>query len=113
MERFKDDQHRARFQAMWRKAARPEEDLEWKSALFVLSSLEKEGLDDCIRDGSIDFDVLYQLANDWSTSEKALCRLAHELYNSRGNITISQLFRDLDTDNTQVALEALRLRYFG
>lgn len=113
MERFKDDQHRARFQAMWRKAARPPEDLEWRSALYVLASLEKEGLLDCIHDGYIDFEVLYQLSDDWSTSEKALCRLAHELYNSRGNITISQLFQDLDTDNTQVALEALRLRYFG
>lgn len=112
MERFKDDQHRARFQAMWRKAARPVEDLEWRSALYVLSAVEKSGLADCIHDGYIDFDALHKLASSWSTSERALCYLAHELFNGWGNITISQLFRDLDPEHVQIALEGLKMRYF-
>lgn len=112
LERFRDDQHKARFQAMWRKAARPAEDLEWRSALYVLAAIEKEGLSDCVQDGYIDFDALYQLADGWSTSEKALCRLANELYNGHGNLAISELFSNLDQENKDVVLEALRLRYF-
>lgn len=110
---FKDETHKTRFNAMWRKAARPSDDLEWRSALYVLASIEKEGLSDCIQDGYIDFDALYQLSDGWSTSEKALVMLAYDLYNGKGGITVHQLFRDLDEDNARVALEGLRLRYFG
>ncbi len=46
------------------------------------------------------------------TSSQALCRLALNLYNSGfPSLSVSDTFRDLDGDNKQLAMEAIRLRF--
>jgi len=50
-------------------------------------------------------------AGPWSSSEKALLRLAAALFNSSWKADINDVFWSLDHDNVNLALEALKIRF--
>jgi hypothetical protein len=68
-------------------------------------------MDDVFADG-IDFPALFTTAEVWSSGEKALLKLAASLF-SAGTwpANIQEIFYNLDVENTQVAFQALKIRY--
>lgn len=60
----------------------------------------------CMTDGQVDFSNIHT-----SSSSKSLLLLAIQLYNRGSNITVSEIFRYLDADTAQIALNAIKIRY--
>lgn len=107
---FKSDIHRDLFLALKQKAGQGD-DCEYTSAIYVLSALGKP-IAKYVQPGAIQFPKLKRASKVWSSSEKALVKLAATLLNySTWPAKIGDVFRHLDEDNCQVALEALRIRY--
>lgn len=46
-----------------------------------------------------------------STGEYALIKLAHNLYNYRNEADITEVFAPIDSANSEVAIQAIRLRF--
>ena len=46
-----------------------------------------------------------------SSSSGALLKLALELYNQSTNISVNELFRNLDDNNSRLAINAIKIRY--
>ena len=59
----------------------------------------------------IDMEALITEGAKWSSGEKALLKLASNIYDSDFPATIHEVFSSLDDENTKLALETLRLRY--
>lgn len=83
------------------------------AALYLLSSplLAGKGMAEYVWPGQIRFSELIKKIGPWSGSEKAMVRLAAALYNSSWKIDINDVFWSLDEGNTEIALEALRIRW--
>lgn len=54
---------------------------------------------------------LKRAAAPWSTSEKVMLNLAFHLFNERNRFNLSDL-DSLDSNNKQLALEAIKIRFF-
>ncbi len=87
---------------------------EWRSALYVLDSplLAAKGCRKYVNfeTQEIDFPRLFEKAKPWSTSELLMARLAADLYNSYGNLSLADALSVLDNDNLRVMLNAIALR---
>jgi len=82
------------------------------ASLYVLAAIEKEGLPKYVSEGSIDFASLLETSGSWSSGEKALVKLAANLFNGLAwPVSIDEVFSAPDADNFRVAVEALALRY--
>lgn len=107
---FRDDRHRDIFLALRQKAG-VGKDCEYDSALYVLAALGKP-IEKYVQPGAIEFKKLKQVSRAWSSSEKALIKLAATLFNSSvWSVKVSDVFRHLDEENTRVALQGLEIRY--
>jgi hypothetical protein len=107
---FRDDRHRDIFLALRQKAG-VGKDCEYDSALYVLSALGKP-IEKYVQPGAIEFKKLKQVSRAWSSSEKALLKLAATLFNdSTWQAKVGDVFHHLDEDNCRVALQALEIRY--
>ena len=113
--KFTDDLHREKFHEMVGKCqARPgEKDL--LAAVYLLSSplLAGKRVEKYIRPGEIRFSELMESSGAWSSGEKGLLKLAASLFNSCWKADVNDIFWSLDTENAELALEALRLRFQG
>lgn len=86
-------------------------DREFQSALYVLAAVGKN-MQPFVSPGTIHFSKLMKAIKPWSSGEKALVKLAATLYNDTAwPVKIGDVFFSLDSANTKVALEGLRLRY--
>lgn len=107
---FKNDVHKNRFLVLKAKAEQGN-DCEYSSALYVLAALGKP-VEKHIQPGAIKFPQLKKASRAWSSSEKALIKLAATLFNySSWPAKIGDIFYHLDEENTKVALQALEIRY--
>jgi len=108
---YKNDEHRDLFLTLKQKAGQGD-DCEYISALYVLAALGKQ-VATYVQSDDIDFkDLLTDIVQVGSSSERALARLAASLFNtSTWPISIGYVFRYLDEENTKVALQALEIRY--
>ena len=107
---FKSDDHKKLFLALKQKAGQGD-DCEYTAALYVLSTLGKPILKYIQPDG-IEFSSLFNDSIAWSSSERALIKLAAALFNAaRSPAYIDEVFYSLDEENTRVALQGLELRY--
>ncbi len=107
---FIDDVHKNRFMVLKAKADQGN-DCEYSSALYVLAALGKP-IEKYVQPGAIEFKKLKQVSRAWSSSEKALIKLAATLFNSSvWSVKVSDVFRHLDEENTRVALQGLEIRY--
>lgn len=107
---FKDDKHKELFLALKQKAGQGN-DCEYTAALYVLSALGKP-IEKYVQPGAIEFKKLKQVSRAWSSSERALIKLAATLFNAaRSPAYIDEVFYSLDEENTRVALQGLELRY--
>lgn len=107
---FKSDEHKKLFLALKDKAGQGD-DCEYTAALYVLAALGKP-IEKYVQPGAIEFKKLKQVSRAWSSSEKALIKLAATLFNSSvWSVKVSDVFRHLDEENTRVALQGLEIRY--
>lgn len=61
----------------------------------------------CINEnGEVDLDDIFV-----SSSSNALLKLALELYNQSTSISVNELFRNLDDNNSRLAINAIKIRY--
>jgi hypothetical protein len=109
---FKDKEHRNAFVNIQKKVGW-KNDAEYSAAIYTLAAIGKNipQMDDIFADG-IDFSALFKTAEVWCSGERALLKLAAELF-SAGTwpATIQEIFIHLDVENTQVAFQALKIRY--
>jgi hypothetical protein len=107
---FIDDVHKNRFMVLKAKADQGN-DCEYSSALYVLAALGKP-IEKYVQPGAIEFKKLKQVSRAWSSSEKAMLKLAATLFNnSTWSVRVADVFRHLDEENTRVALQGLEIRY--
>ena len=107
---FKSDIHRNRFLVLKKKAGQGN-DCEYAAAIYVLSAMGKP-VEKYVQPGDINFSRMFRETHVWSSSERALTRLAATLHNAAvWPIAIYDVFYSLDEENTRVALQALEIRY--
>ncbi|MDD3057137.1 MAG: hypothetical protein PHO72_02400 [Sphaerochaeta sp.] len=107
---FKNNDHRDQFLILKAKAGQGN-DCEYCSAIYVLAALGKS-VEKHVQLGGIKFLALFKDAEVWSSSEKALVKLAAALFNADAwPVTIEDVFYSLDEENIRVALQALEIRY--
>ena len=107
-----DYKHMECFQELIKKAEARVSEKNWRAALFLLSSpLLGRRCAKYIKPREIGFTELMEEIKPWSSSEKALTRLAAALFNNSWKIDINDIFWSLDLDNTALALEAIKLRF--
>lgn len=107
---YKNDEHQKRALAMKNKAGQGS-DCEYCSAIYVLAALDKP-VEDYIQPGVIAIRALKKDSAVWSSSEKALVKLAISLFGAGAHSArIDEVFWSLDEENTRVALQALEIRY--
>lgn len=107
-----DYEHMQLYWEFMAKAKAKESQFEWAAALFLLSSpLLAKRCAKYIKPRSICFTELMEAAKPWSSSEKALVKLAAALFNSSWKADINDIFWSLDLDNTDLALEAIKFRF--
>lgn len=109
---FKDLKHQRCHSELLKKADKDNKQV--LAAVYALAATGKEKVKEYIQNDRIDFDSLFEDAELWSSSEKALIKLAATLYNSSTwPVTIGDVFYPLDTQNIQVVLDALKMRYLA
>jgi len=87
---------------------------EFRAALYVLAAIKYKDLRKYVEPEAINFVTLMKDCKPWSSSEKALVRLAATLFNAGSwPVPVGDIFYSLDESNTGVALEALKIRYQG
>ena len=102
--------HHEKYQALLARS-QAYDDREFQAAIYVLTAIPKD-IKDYIEPRKIYFSRLMKECKLWSSSEKALVRLAATLYNdSAWPVRVGDVFFHLDQTNTRVALEGLRIRY--
>ncbi len=108
---FKNQEHKYLYVKLLDQAKVKTGEREYMAALYVLAVLPKP-VDKYVSLRQVSFDNLFKAAKPWSSSEKALAKLAAALFNSTyWKATIHEIFYSLDADNCLVALEALKMRY--
>lgn len=108
---FKNDEHKELFLALKEKTGQGN-DCEYTAALYVMAAIGKPVRSSLFIRGGINFSEWFDESSVWSSSEKALAKLAATLFNSgTWPVNIDDVFRHLDEENTRVAIEALKIRY--
>ena len=109
---FADVEHTEQYRNLMGKATAKDSESDWAAALFLLSSpMLARRCAKHVKPRKISFTELMEETKPWSSSEKALVRLAAALLNNSWKCDINDAFWSLDTDNTELALEALRIRW--
>lgn len=86
-------------------------DREYGSALYLLAATGKP-LGKYIRKWNIDIRGIVTASSRWSSGEKALVKLAVNVFTDGGyKAQVNEIFRQLDSDNFRAALEGLAIRY--
>jgi hypothetical protein len=109
---FIDIDHQEKFNEFAMKAGITDQEKDWQAALFILSShLLARRCAKYVNRREIGFTELMDEIKPWSSSEKALVKLAASLFNNYWKIDINDIFWSLDVENTALALEAIRIRF--
>jgi hypothetical protein len=108
---FKNDRHRQLFVDLNDKMDHPK-GMDSLACIYVLSAIGKDSVRKYIVESDrIAFDELLGVASPWSSSEKALLKLAAHLFNSIWPANIDEVFYNLDYNNKRIALKAIQMRY--
>ena len=117
---YLNKEHEERYKILIKKSMVRDEDVERRTLFYIIAGnlddlykqvdkiydFQKQQLKCIAEDGQVDFSNIYT-----STSSKSLLKLGIQLYNNGTDITVSATFRCLDTDNAQIALNAIKMRY--
>ena len=105
---FNDYIHRARFVEIQKlSGARSREMI---ACIYILACLPKP-LDDFIADAQVDVAGVNRATRFWGPIERALVRAALCMYDAREDVTVNEVFSNLDEKSRQVMHQALRLRW--
>ena len=109
---FKNDEHQKLFTFLKQKAGQGN-NCEYTAAIYTLAALGKSAsVIKYVLLGEIKFPALFKVAKVWSSSEKALLKLAASLFNaSSWPVPVGDVFYHLDSNNSRVAIEAIKIRY--
>lgn len=115
---FKTDFHEELFYRFLAKLNANDKD--YVAFAYVASATLKVRIINALEDHRIKSDVLEELSNFWSSSEKTMLEAAWQLFSGRNFFydgdepiytTIAILFRNLDNENSRIMLEAMKMRY--
>lgn len=108
-----------RFKELLLRAKLKYKDKESESLFYVLAGndnlykqvnkiydFKKQQLNCMNEEGEVSLDDIFV-----SSSTSALLKLAIELYNQSTNISVNNVFRSLDDNNTRLAINAIKIRY--
>lgn len=105
---FNDYIHRARFVEIQKlSGARSREMI---ACIYILACLPKP-LDDFTVDGKVDVLGVNRATKLWGSVERALVRAALAMYDTREDVSLNEVFSNLDDRSRQVMHQALRLRW--
>lgn len=115
MKYFLNDTHEWQYFTLLNQAQCCFGDVERKSMFYIFSSnvelYTKVGYFYDFQNNVIKRDGFKKI--DVATSYKALIRLAFNLYNSNNKADVSETFEYLDSNNTTVAINAIKIRFAG
>ena len=112
--KFTDSDHEQRYREMAAICQFQPGEKDFAAAIFLLSSpllAYKVNASKHMIPGEIRFAGLMKKIGPWSGSEKAMVKLAAAMYNSVWKVDVNEAFWRLDGGNTELALEALRIRF--
>ena len=108
-----------RFKELLLRAKLKYKDKERQSLFYVLAGnddlykqvdkiydFKKQQLNFMNEGGEVDLDDIFV-----SSSSNALLKLALEIYNQGSSISVNNLFRSLDDNNSRLAINAIKIRY--
>lgn len=109
---FKDEYHEKLFYKFSEKMGIIRFDREYTSLIYCLSAVGKERLIEFIDEDGVEVGNLLDEIAPYSQSEIALVRSGLNLFNSSiDDISISDAFYHLDDSNTNVLIEAIKMRF--
>lgn len=107
---FKNDQHRTLFED-YATRAEAGKDREYLTLCYLLAAISKD-LSEHINPRRIAIRSIQAVSSRWSSGEKALVKMAINIFtDGGGKAQVNEVFRQFDSDNFRVAMEALRIRY--
>lgn len=87
---------------------------------YVAAAIEKETLLKALDDHSVDYELLLNMSEAWSNSEKAMLEVAWQMFNGNNLYnenevnqfpTINSIFTSLDEVNSRIVVEAITMKY--
>lgn len=107
---FKGEDHRDLFESMVIKTGMVKFDVEYWSALYMLSAIGKGKMLEYLGKNKIAFDEIREDMGYMSSSEFALLDLAQDFFNGKGQNGFADNVDFLDEKNGKVVLTAVRMR---
>lgn len=109
---FQDTDHEQNFGLFVEKTECGYGEPDYMAALFLLSTplLARRTMNH-VKRRAIEFPKLLELIKPWSSSEKALVRLAASLFNGSYKADVNDTFWNLDAANINLVLKALEIRF--
>jgi hypothetical protein len=87
-------------------------DPEYGAFAYLMAAVQKEYAMNCFDEEGIHEQQLKEKIDVWSSGERALARLAMQLFNSRmDNITTYEVFYSLGDDWAKAAIQGMKIRY--
>jgi hypothetical protein len=87
-------------------------DPEYGAFAYLMAAIQKEYAMDYFDEEGIQIGMLQEKIGVWSSGEKAMARLAIQLFNSSyDDITTHQVFQSLGDDWAPAALQGIKIRY--
>ncbi len=111
---FVDNKHRETFEEFLSYGRSRRMSISFKTALYILSSplLADRTRGYVNNSPGIEFTKLMEAAKkSWNLREMALISLAWNLFNGSWPADVNRTFLELDKENTEIALEAMRIRF--
>lgn len=111
--KFADELHRQEFEKLVNKCHAQMGEKDIRAAVYLLSSplLSRKRCERFVHACGIRFSELQEKCGAWSSSERGLAKLAASLFNSSWKADVNDVFWNLDAENVDLALEALRIRF--
>ncbi|WP_321835211.1 DUF6075 family protein [Clostridium butyricum] len=115
---YLNKEHEERYKILIKKSRLNYEDRERQSLFYLIAGnldlykqtdkiYDFEGQQlNCMKDGQVNLENIYT-----SSSSRSLLLLAIQLYNNGTDITVAEVFKYLDADTAQIALNAIKIRY--
>jgi hypothetical protein len=90
----------------------PRLDPEYGAFAYLIAAVQKEYAMDYFDEDGIELEKLKDKIDVWSSGERALARLALQLFNRRmDDITVYDVFYSLGDDWAKAAIQGLKIRY--
>jgi hypothetical protein len=106
---FKNTDHKKLFE-QYQTVADAGSNREYLSICYLLAGTGK-ALGKYIRNRNIDTGGIVAASAKWNSGEKALVKLAVNIFTDAGKANVNEVFKRLDNSNVLVALEGLTIRY--